>query len=111
MEQLDLEVADKYNIGLDMSLLKGLTFSIDGFYDKRPNNVEQSNRRPATNAPVRRSDTKKEVNAPKRGQSIQKENESIRTGNARSKYGSADTDQPAFLLQLTVKYHGSCGKR
>ena len=27
------------------------------------------------------------------------------------KYGSADTDQPAFLLQLTVKYHGSCGKR
>lgn len=49
----------------------------------RPNsgtrpNVEQSNRRPATNSPVRRSDTKKEVNAPKRGQSIQKENESIR---------------------------------
>lgn len=43
-----------------------------------PNNVEQSNRRPATNSPVRRSDTKKEVNAPKRGQSIQKENESIR---------------------------------
>ena len=37
MEQLDLEVADKYNIGLDMSLLKGLTFSIDGFYDKRSN--------------------------------------------------------------------------
>ena len=31
MEQLDLEVADKYNIGLDMSLFKGLTFSIDGF--------------------------------------------------------------------------------
>jgi hypothetical protein len=30
MEQLDLEVADKYNIGLDMSLFKGLTFSIDG---------------------------------------------------------------------------------
>ena len=37
MEQLDLEVADKYNIGLDMSLFKGLTFSIDGFYDKRTN--------------------------------------------------------------------------
>ena len=27
MEQLDLEVADKYNIGLDMSLLKGLTMT------------------------------------------------------------------------------------
>lgn len=37
MEQLDLEVADKYNIGVDISLLKGLTFSIDGFYDKRSN--------------------------------------------------------------------------
>lgn len=54
----------------------------------RPNNVEQSNRRPATNAPVRRSDTKKEVNAPKRGQSIQKENESIRR---RSNSSSSST--------------------
>ncbi|WP_288692415.1 hypothetical protein [uncultured Bacteroides sp.] len=59
----------------------------------RPNsgtrpNVEQSNRRPATNSPVRRSDTKKEVNAPKRGQSIQKENESIRR---RSNSSSSST--------------------
>ena len=54
----------------------------------RPNNVEQSNRRPATNAPVRRSDTKKEVNAPKRGQSIQKENESVRR---RSNSSSSST--------------------
>lgn len=59
----------------------------------RPNsgtrpNVEQSNRRPATNAPVRRSDTKKEVNTPKRGQSIQKENESIRR---RSNSSSSST--------------------
>lgn len=59
----------------------------------RPNsgtrpNVEQSNRRPATNSPVRRSDTKKEVNAPKRGQSIQKENESIRQ---RSNSSSSST--------------------
>lgn len=53
----------------------------------RPN-VEQSNRRPATNSPVRRSDTKKEVNAPKRGQSIQKENESIRR---RSNSSSSST--------------------
>lgn len=53
-----------------------------------PNNVEQSNRRPATNSPVRRSDTKKEVNAPKRGQSIQKENESIRR---RSNSSSSST--------------------
>lgn len=37
MKQLDLEVADKYNVGVDISLLKGLTFSIDGFYDKRSN--------------------------------------------------------------------------
>lgn len=55
--------------------------------DTRPN-VEQSNRRPATNSPVRRSDTKKEVNAPKRGQSIQKENESIRR---RSNSSSSST--------------------
>ena len=59
----------------------------------RPNsgtrpNVEQSNRRPATNSPVRRSDTKKEVNAPKRGQSIQKENESVRR---RSNSSSSST--------------------
>ena len=59
----------------------------------RPNsgmrpNVEQSNRRPATNAPVRRSDTKKEVNAPKRGQSTQKENESVRR---RSNSSSSST--------------------
>lgn len=59
----------------------------------RPNsgtrpNVEQSNRRPTTNGPVRRSDTKKEVNAPKRGQSIQKENESIRR---RSNSSSSST--------------------
>lgn len=59
----------------------------------RPNsgtrpNVEQSNRRPATNSPVRRSDTKKEVNTPKRGQSIQKENESIRR---RSNSSSSST--------------------
>ena len=59
----------------------------------RPNsgtrpNVEQSNRRPATNSPVRRSATKKEVNAPKRGQSIQKENESIRR---RSNSSSSST--------------------
>lgn len=59
----------------------------------RPNsgtrpNVEQSNRRLATNSPVRRSDTKKEVNAPKRGQSIQKENESIRR---RSNSSSSST--------------------
>lgn len=59
----------------------------------RPNsgtrpNVEQSNRRPATNSPVCRSDTKKEVNAPKRGQSIQKENESIRR---RSNSSSSST--------------------
>ena len=59
----------------------------------RPNsgtrpNVEQSNRRPATNSPVRRSDTKKEVNAPKRGQSIQQENESIRR---RSNSSSSST--------------------
>lgn len=59
----------------------------------RPNsgtrpNVEQSNRRPATNSSVRRSDTKKEVNAPKRGQSIQKENESIRR---RSNSSSSST--------------------
>lgn len=59
----------------------------------RPNsgtrpNVEQSNCRPATNSPVRRSDTKKEVNAPKRGQSIQKENESIRL---RSNSSSSST--------------------
>ena len=59
----------------------------------RPNsgtrpNVEQSNRRPATNSPERRSDTKKEVNAPKRGQSIQKENESIRR---RSNSSSSST--------------------
>ena len=37
MKKLDLEVADKYNVGVDISLLKGLTFSIDGFYDKRSN--------------------------------------------------------------------------
>ena len=59
----------------------------------RPNsgtrpNVEQSNRRPATNSPVRRSDTKKEVNAPKRGQSTQKENESVRR---RSNSSSSST--------------------
>ena len=36
MEQLDLEVADKYNIGLDMSLFKGLTFLLTVF-DKRTN--------------------------------------------------------------------------
>lgn len=59
----------------------------------RPNsgtrpNVEQSNRRPATNGPARRSDTKKEVNAPKRGQSTQKENESVRR---RSNSSSSST--------------------
>lgn len=59
----------------------------------RPNsgtrpNVEQSNRRPTTNGPVRRSDTKKEVNAPKRGQSTQKENESVRR---RSNSSSSST--------------------
>lgn len=59
----------------------------------RPNsgtrpNVEQSNRRPATNSPARRSDTKKEVNAPKRGQSTQKENESVRR---RSNSSSSST--------------------
>ena len=38
MEQLDLEVADKYNIGLDMSLLKGFDFFLlMVFYDKRSN--------------------------------------------------------------------------
>ena len=30
-----LEKAYKYNVGLDMSLLKGLTFTIDGFYERR----------------------------------------------------------------------------
>lgn len=59
----------------------------------RPNsgtrpNVEQSNRRPATNGPARRSDIKKEVNAPKRGQSTQKENESVRR---RSNSSSSST--------------------
>lgn len=59
----------------------------------RPNsgtrpNVEQSNHRPTTNGPVRRSDTKKEVNAPKRGQSTQKENESVRR---RSNSSSSST--------------------
>ena len=59
----------------------------------RPNsgtrpNVEQSNLRPTTNGPVRRSDTKKEVNAPKRGQSTQKENESVRR---RSNSSSSST--------------------
>lgn len=59
----------------------------------RPNsgtrpNVEQSNRRPTINGPVRRSDTKKEVNAPKRGQSTQKENESVRR---RSNSSSSST--------------------
>lgn len=62
----------------------------------RPNsgtrpNVEQSNRRPATNSPVRRSDTKKEVNAPKRGQSIQKENESIRRRSTSSSSSTRTT--------------------
>lgn len=62
----------------------------------RPNsgtrpNVEQSNRRPATNSPVRRSDTKKEVNAPKRGQSIQKENESIRRRSNSSSFSTRTT--------------------
>lgn len=30
-----LEKAYKYNLGLDLSLLKGLTFTIDGFYERR----------------------------------------------------------------------------
>lgn len=37
MNRLDLEVADKYNVGMDVQLFKGLSFSIDGFYDKRTN--------------------------------------------------------------------------
>ncbi|GAE20833.1 TonB-dependent receptor [Bacteroides pyogenes JCM 10003] len=37
MNKLDLEVADKYNIGVDMSLFKGLSLSVDGFYDRRSN--------------------------------------------------------------------------
>lgn len=62
----------------------------------RPNsgtrpNVEQSNRRPATNGPARRSDTKKEVNAPKRGQSTQKENESVRRRSTSSSSSTRTT--------------------
>ena len=30
-----VEKAYKYNLGLDVSLLKGLTFTIDGFYERR----------------------------------------------------------------------------
>ncbi|MCF2708546.1 SusC/RagA family TonB-linked outer membrane protein [Bacteroides pyogenes] len=37
MNKLDLEVADKYNIGVDVSLFKGLSLSVDGFYDRRSN--------------------------------------------------------------------------
>ncbi len=35
MKELDLEVSDKYNMGIDLSLFKGLSLSIDGFYDRR----------------------------------------------------------------------------
>ena len=70
----------------------------------RPNsgtrpNVEQSNRRPATNSPVRRSDTKKEVNAPKRGQSIQKENESIRRRSNSSSSSTRTTRSSSRLSE------------
>ena len=75
----------------------------------RPNsgtrpNVEQSNRRPATNSPVRRSDTKKEVNAPKRGQSIQKENESIRR---RSNSSSSSTRTIRSSSRSSEKSNGT----
>ncbi|WP_315084002.1 SusC/RagA family TonB-linked outer membrane protein [Bacteroides heparinolyticus] len=35
MERLDLEIADKYNVGIDMSLWKNLSVSADLFYDRR----------------------------------------------------------------------------
>lgn len=44
MHTVEIETADKYNIGIDARLFKGLTFTADVFYDKRSNMLVSNNR-------------------------------------------------------------------
>lgn len=44
MRSLELETADKYNVGLDLQLFKNLIFTADMFYDKRTNILVSNNK-------------------------------------------------------------------
>lgn len=44
MHSLELETADKYNIGVDVQLFKNLTFTADMYYDKRTNMLVSNNK-------------------------------------------------------------------
>ena len=44
MRSLELETADKYNIGLDVQLFKKLSFTADMYYDKRSNILVSNNK-------------------------------------------------------------------
>lgn len=44
MHQLNLETADKYNIGVDARLWKNLTASVDVYYDRRTNILVANNK-------------------------------------------------------------------
>jgi len=44
MQSLDLETADKYNVGIDLQLLRNLSFTMDMYYDKRTNILVANNK-------------------------------------------------------------------